>query len=373
VRDSIHDLIEALYAAAQLVARDADHAASLVKEVLERAEEEDSLEPKDLFSELARLATRANGTGHSTAVRTGDLISSERVRDRLDAVLPDMMSGLPPARRLARRSAVRDGTGSGHGELDVFLAAVRRRLSSETGIAAIGCSPEELAAALERYFDTALAPVPPSLFEELERGWALPSGGLRADREDTEPIRLPWGARFAAAFLLILIAALIGMWLSRPPTPEPQTITVRSLLDVVVDTRPSSDLILRGREALGLEQFIQDRLDRRVRIPEITDARLSGMYVETLTGGVEIPILQFRNVDDSEFLIWVFDYAMLERLAPDIVVDPGVLNQIAADDAFDIRDSETSTLVVFRHRDDIYFAVTEGDGLAFRHRISFPS
>ncbi len=181
---------------------------------------------------------------------------------------------------------------------------------------------------------------------------------------------LTWASR---AIISIIILAFIGAagflaasWFDRSPETNLILLTAEhaaELEEVQIETD-------RLDEA---ERIVREELNLRVILPSIDQATLSGASITPLNADVTLPAFSYESEDGETITLYALSYRLLDQYAGRINLSRDVLRQIEDDTHFDLHDLGDQNVLVWRHRDVIYIAVTDGDATALRDRIIIPS
>ncbi len=378
---------DALYALAETLTLDGEEGARLAERAFARAlaDAEAGLPVDD---EQAFLCARA------LAIRREEKpeLSSERrealVASSLQARLPGALPLLSEERRtllfflVAQSMSVERAAGllgieavSVPGRLNKALDALYRAVLA-------GASPEE-AERLAMFSDNEL------LRTSLAAAW--PTGEAAVLRVPSEavpppaPPRLrhePVAPRVAAlparrnllgalaAFVLIIAAGLAGLTLSRSLEGGGDTDLIAS----VTEQSGALTVVMDTDDPRRAERYVHAELKRRVELPDIEGATLTGVAFSVFGDGVEVPVFIYNDAEgEGAIRLFAFSYAALDRLSDEATLADDVLARIEDDSAFDIHDRGENKAVVWRSRDDVFIAVTTGDANRLRERIAPPA
>ncbi len=247
---------------------------------------------------------------------------------------------------------------------------------AERTLLATSLGPGWLAEALRRTAGNTFEPLPPALRPALTETVAAPEppSTLPALRKRPPPrAARPLAGRLQQAgvsLLIILTAGLSGYFLSmlleRTPDVNLINLTARQAEDVAV-----LHATARPEEA---ERFVLDQLGWRLIVPAIDAARLEGVGLSEVAPGVQVPVILFRDdVTEQAIALYAYTYTLLDRFADRVRLEAEVLRQIEEEQHYDLYDLGEQKVLIWRNRNEIYLAVTEGDAEELRQRISFPS
>lgn len=411
--------LERLYALAQVLTPDAEGATRLVEATYERAfaaRPEDRRPSMDEKAWLFRLMLD---------VQRGHAVQPEAAPDGLAAyrrslagafltrTLPTAFATLPPQERLVLVLCEVEGLSCADAGavLDLDPAAVCHRLETARtvlmNLLRTSATPAErplietslpegaLEEALRRLVQEGFAPLPPTLLPTLTASTPTPAtypdDVHHPDVRDSDvrhpdvrkrrvgrrvPVRAsqPLGRlrRSIGALAIIGAAGLLGYLLTVPQTPQAPEVNLITLS--ARQAGDATDLALRTNSPEQAERFVRDRLGWRLTVPSISGATLSGVGIEEVAPEVDVPVFVFSDQTTGRpVTLYAYTYALLQRFGDRIELERDILRQIENDAHVDIHDLGEEKVLVWRHRDDIYVAVTRSDAEALRQRIFFPS
>jgi DNA-directed RNA polymerase specialized sigma24 family protein len=176
--------------------------------------------------------------------------------------------------------------------------------------------------------------------------------------------------RALSALVLIVVAGLVGVFVSTMSTEEVDTSLISLSARHAYDVAPT----FRTGSPEQAERFVRDRLGWRLTVPNISDASLSGVGIREVAPGVEVPVFLYEEVGSGmAVVLYAYTYAMLDRFDDRISLERDILTQIQDDAHFDLHDLGDDKVLIWRHRDEILLAVTRGDAERLRRRIAYPS
>lgn len=397
--DALGEYAARLYSAAQTLTLDAATAGELVERVYRRAYAvPDAERPADpmpwLYSLLLSFhderlgdVSYARDVGATNRLpipdRTGDL----RRRLALDVVhrtLPSVLVTLPEQERLLlhlcyvdRLSPVDAGRILGLGGEEAIAVRDRAWERLEVGlrhhaapaereILTTSLPPDWLPAALARASESLLAPLPPTLGRSIAD--SAPAGAAPAKAPPRlRGVRRGGTGRVRRALTVVTVVVAVGMLgvlLSEGLRPAPE----HNLITLSARDADDAAASLATDDPAVAERFIEDRFGTHLRAPVIEGAALTGVGYSTIAAGVEVPLLRYEEAG-GVITVYAFSYALLDRVEERARLTPDVLNQIADEQHFDLYDEGANKVVVWRHRDDVFLAVTRGDAEALTDRI----
>ncbi len=165
------------------------------------------------------------------------------------------------------------------------------------------------------------------------------------------------------------------------PTPEPDA----GLLERAVQQAALATPTLRTPAAAAVEGFVAERTGRRLALPRIDGATLTGAGLAVLGLGVEVPVVFYADAgaaaagrapppdaqggDAARLVVYALSYATLDRLAPRYDLGRRLRRTLEDEGAFATRTALDHGLVLWRTDATIYLAVTPGPPDALRARI----
>lgn len=175
------------------------------------------------------------------------------------------------------------------------------------------------------------------------------------------------------ALVAIVLVALVGtagyitaQWIDRGPETNLIMLSAEHAAE-----RPSPNLATRRLDEA--ERYVQEELNLRPILPSIDQATLEGVTLAELAGSVTVPAFFYEQADGTPVMLYALSYRLLDRYSGRIQLDLDVLRQIEDDTHFDLHDLGHAQVLVWRHRDVIFIAVTDGDAATLRDRIVMPS
>lgn len=413
-REALLQYVPNVYALAQSVASDADTAAHLVEATyvhafarLSGADDAPPAEQSDkqwLFAVMMdvrkeQLRRHREAEADEDVPAPGTPLHTVRRRLARDVVrhtFPTVLATLPGGLRVLLLLCEVEGLSCAEAapivgldaeeacaRLEQARTAARTSLRSEVSnrerhLLDTSLSDDWLPDALRHAIDSEFAAVPPTLrpaIAEAARGH-LPTAD---DREPTPPeaaedtTRSEGSSRLARglfALLLILTVGLIGYLattlLERPPETNLVVLSAEqadAVRPVVTTDRPAE-----------AEQFVQQQLRWRLTLPSIDQATLKGVGLIELAPDMQVPVFLYRDdLTGDPLTLYAYTYALLNRFEDRLQLAPDILRQIQDDRHFDLHDLGDQRVLVWRHRDDIFVAVTLGEAEALQERIVFPT
>ena len=404
------DHLDRLYAFAQVLTSDAEQAERLVEATYRRAAEHTPSEAASEGAAKARLfrimLEEARSSTSGTVPPKGLTSYRQSLATAfLNRALPAAFVALPLQERIVLLLCEGEGLSCAQaGEvLDVDPAEACHRLETaravlmnllrastrpvERSLLETSLPEHALKNALQRVVQDGFAPLPLTLRSTLVAqepalsvqvvGQAV---GRPADRNRRPPQpsseRAPGALRKrlqrgGVALAIILVSGLLGYLFSSPPPERGSNVSVVTLS---VERARGADLVLRTDAADRAERFVYNHFGQRLTVPTIAEATLSGVGVEKIADEASVPVFVFYDeITGQSITLYAYSYAFLQQHQDQVELEGDILRQIEDDAHVDIHDLGENKVLVWRHRDDIYVAVTQGNAESLRQRISFPS
>ncbi|SHK49705.1 hypothetical protein [Rhodothermus profundi] len=376
--------LDELYRLAQLLTPDAETAVRLVRTVYREAL--DAPPPADQARTwlIARLLHHAQA---SNTAETSGLAASQELAERiLSRVLPAAIALLATRDRLwlylcdvleltpeTAASLLQDSPEGYTRAHQALRGALSRYLTAgQFALLEFGLSEAQIRSHLRQALGRLLQPPPGALRTELLNLTGSPS--LASAPPSRSVVHHP-ATRTLVAVLIVLMAGLLGWlaWRSTRPAPSPSASRPSDLIRRSVELAASLTVEQPLTHPAEAERYLAQQ-GWRVVIPDIADARLIGLTQAPVLPELNVPVLLFEDRKSGHTLaIYLYTYALLDRYQNRLLLDPDVLRQIEEEQHFDLHVLGRQQVLVWRYRDDIYVAVTEGDAAALRERIAFPS
>jgi hypothetical protein len=191
---------------------------------------------------------------------------------------------------------------------------------------------------------------------------SLPPDHPAYDRVQTRPraARAPRGRLFGLVAAVGLVAAgLVATYLAVRPEPDPGEVP--DLLTTAAAHASAVRVEVATSDLDVAEDFILGEFGWPIRVPVLPEARLSGVGVEALAEGVEVPVLTYETDAGAPIVVYAFDYAFLDAAADRLRLADPVYARLADDPPVDVRRVGEAYLVLWRRRAAIYTAVTSSD------------
>jgi hypothetical protein len=174
------------------------------------------------------------------------------------------------------------------------------------------------------------------------------------DRAPGPPPRRVWGLALALGGVLTLTALVVTFAYLR----QQDDAVVPDLLAVAAERSAAAQVALATGDPTVAHEFILDQFGWPLEVPPLTSATLTGVGVDPLAEGVELPFLRYRTPEGGDVTVYAFDYAFLDAAARQVTLAPAVYAHLADPVALDVRRQDGRYLVVWRRRAAIYAAVT---------------
>lgn len=168
------------------------------------------------------------------------------------------------------------------------------------------------------------------------------------------------------ALLIILASGLIASGLSNLTKRSQET----NLISLSIRQAKHIEAGFETTEPDDAENYVRESLRRRIDVPAIEGAELTGVSIHDAGDGARIPVLLYRNTNESgDIVLYAYSYAFLDAHGRRFQLTSDLLERIEMEDLFDLSDSGEANVLIWRQRDDIFIAVTESDIEALENRI----
>jgi len=217
------------------------------------------------------------------------------------------------------------------------------------------------------------ADLPPPLPASTAQSSDRPAHAERAEEVRLKQQTRPYLRRLAAVLLLITGVGALGYLASRSTDQTPET----NLITLSVQQADQLHPTLATSSPGEAEEYVRTTMDRRLTLPTIDRAALTGVTLHEIAPGATVPVFLYEDTfagDDAlQITLYVFNYALLDQFEDRLQLERAIKQQIQDDQRFDLHDLGARNVLVWRNRDDIYIAVTPGNPETLRERIVFPS
>lgn len=219
--------------------------------------------------------------------------------------------------------------------------------------------PRELqATAPEDEFDTLDDPVPPR-HAESPRGPRSRSPRLGK--------RLQKGGVILLVVLALSLAAY-GVATYLLPRQAPSTV---NLIQLSAERADGLQPILETTNAVEAELYVTEQLGRNIAVPRIDSSVLRGVSIVEMNGAIRIPAFVFTDqATDRRITAYAYTYAVIDQLGDRVQLAQDVRETLQSEQRITLHPTDTGNVLVWRVRDDIYLAVTEGNPRSLRSRIA---
>ncbi len=399
--------LDALFAMAQVLTLDAEHATRLVEDTFKRAlqiREKNLVVPGDRRHMLQLLIQVHNENKQSTdTFDDGPLIlatQNQSTESFKQHILDQFLSRVVPA-----SFALLDDS-----DRLVLSLCEANRLSLADAALIMGIDSDAVALQLQnaknRLQERIVSNAPPAILELLKQSkpdeW-LPQSlrrALKSELKTTSPtletrvqsvftMQNPEAARQALAassekkkgegrrsfsrglmtVFLILSTGFIGYIGSTFFQGARDT----NLLTLSAARASRVETVLSTSDPSEAEQFVLHQMNWRLELPAIENVELTGVGINEITDDVRVPVFLYNDNanPDNHITIYAFTYALLDEYPDRIQLQPDILTAIANEDRFDLHDlNDNEKFVIWRNSDDIFMAVTTGNPMDLRNRIS---
>ena len=161
--------------------------------------------------------------------------------------------------------------------------------------------------------------------------------------------------RLLVALLLIVGAGAVG-YLTTTMLGDDAATTLAALS---AERASEANMRLRTDRPERAEQFVRDELGRPLTVPRIDGAVLRGVGLAKVAPGERVPVFRFRDSTSGRpVTAYAYDYALLDRTGERFRLVPRLRRQIQKEGRFATQQVDDHRVLLWRHRDDIFAAVT---------------
>lgn len=206
-----------------------------------------------------------------------------------------------------------------------------------------------------------------------------------ADVEPSEtrsPTEDPLSVHLQRIGLALLLLTVIGggvygavslMSAAPQPTASPEP---ESLLDLSARRIGEVQALAQTRSPDSASAHMRDAFDRRIRIPQIEMAGVSGIGVLNIES-ISVPTILYADSTVTQsprpvLKTLVYSYALIDRLSDSAILDTDVARGLETADSVMVRQTEQARFAIWRQADDIYMVLatnTPDDADALGARI----
>lgn len=168
-------------------------------------------------------------------------------------------------------------------------------------------------------------------------------------------------------FLAVAVAGLAGLFYGVQPEPNSSS----DLIDLSTQQSNAVRPLLSTEDPSEAENYVQSTWNRRISVPSIDRAQLQGVGRSRVAEEVDVPVLLYTDTaDSSRIAAFIYSYALLDQLDPQVSLDVDLRDQLARNERLVVRAHPEDGAVLWRHRDDIFVVVAPtADPKGLRPRI----
>lgn len=220
--------------------------------------------------------------------------------------------------------------------------------------------PDRLRAGIASALQDELAPLPPTLRPQI----APPASAEPASA--LPPTRTDGWVRIGYLVLLVFALAIAAYLLLRRTTMEGEA----NLIVLAARHAESVEVAVQTDDVRVAESFVVDHVGWQLSLPDISGYSLAGVGLDEVVPGVSLPVFQYVGSDSLALTLYAANYSLLDQAAPHLVLEADVLQQLEDDAHFDLHDIDGTQVLVWRHRDDLFLAVSRRPDPSLAQRIS---
>ncbi len=236
-------------------------------------------------------------------------------------------------------------------------------------------SEDWLSKALRQSLKEEFTAIPPTLEPKIQSVFTRqdPEAARRALATRSTDHKADKGSRMTRGLVtvfLILTAGFVGYIGSSLMLSSKDA----NLLTLSASKAPRVETVHATSNLADAETFVQQQMQWRLSLPSISDGALTGVGISEIADEVRVPVFLYR--DDVEpnndyITIYAFTYALLDQYSDRIQLEGDILEAIAGENTFDLHDlNDKQKFVIWRNANDIFMAVTAGDPIELRNRIT---
>lgn len=173
------------------------------------------------------------------------------------------------------------------------------------------------------------------------------------------------------AFVLVVTAGLAGTtyFLSSEPSASPSSAS--SIVDFSVQRTGGIEWTLETPDRDKAAAYVRRTAGRRVSIPSIEGASLTGVGRLPLDPNGSVPVLRYRDDNgQARLLIYAFNYALIDALENQATLTRERRGKLAANQGLLSEQRRGQAVVLWRQRDDILVLVADNtDADSLRSRV----
>ena len=396
--------LDALYGYAQVLTLDTNQAVKLVEKTIEAVlEHQKSRQNRFSRIELFQLMSRIyrelppplpskNRDGSLSQPRSD--VEARFISHYLDKAMPAAFSGLSINERtiltlcIAENMSCADAAQILDQDSDRVCQALERATESLKSRLLGGATPVEkvyfrspldsklLSGAIQRFHRESFGPLPPTV-EPIIRSKLDPAETEESQQQksivstSTSKRSSKFGYRqVLIGVFLIIVSGLFGYlgtsFLSETINTDVLTLSGQMADDITIT--------LSTNNISEAEEFITTHLSRQLEAPAITGGELQGVSLYEVVDDVQVPVLLYEDSSDPEndyIALFVYNYALLDQHEDRLELGNEVWEQINTEGAAqDYQINRSLKSIIWRKRDDIYIAYTNGNAESLKQRIS---
>lgn len=157
-------------------------------------------------------------------------------------------------------------------------------------------------------------------------------------------------------FLVVVTAGVGGanhLFSSSPNSSSPP-----GLIELSVQRADDVSESLQTTEPVEAAAYVRRTWDRRVSVPSVADASLTGVGRLSLSMGVDVPVFLYTDeTDGTEIVAFVYNYALLDQIGSRAPLDRERRTDLAANDALLTEQAGDQAVVLWRQRDDVLLVI----------------
>jgi len=172
----------------------------------------------------------------------------------------------------------------------------------------------------------------------------------------------------ALLVILALSLAAYGVTAYFLPRSAPSTV---NLIQLSAEQAGDVEPMLETTNAVEAELFVTEQFGRNIAVPRIDSSVLRGVSIVEMNDAIRIPAFVFTDqATNRRITAYAYTYAVIDQLGDRVQLAQDVRETLQSEQRITLHTTDMGNVLIWRVRDDIYLAVTEGNPRSVRSRIS---
>lgn len=172
--------------------------------------------------------------------------------------------------------------------------------------------------------------------------------------------------RALAVASIVFFTGLIGYVVSRVLETPPET----NAITISARASDRARIEVASADAFEIRDYIQARTGWRMAVPQIEGAHLLGARITEPADGVRVPMIVYEDDDNGQrIVVLAYTYALIDTHGERLRFERETLEQIQDEGRYEFHDLGGKQVLVWRQRNAIFVAVTEGEAEALHARV----